>query len=198
MARISLPAREDMTAEQQSVYDSVVSGPRGVIVGPLRAAIHNPELAGRWSALGEVLRFSTTLPKRLSELAILVTGRRWTSQVEFLIHARAAADAGLAESVIEAIRKANSPVLDRQALEVYEFARQLQETGQVPLVAYKAIVAQWGERGVVELTALIGYYTMVSMTLNAHDIPLPNGEQPALPRISGPALPDLPPATLLE
>ena len=77
MARIELPSRAEMTPEQQQVHDTVVSGPRGVIIGPLRAAIHSPELARRWSALGEVLRYGTTLPKRLTELAILVTGRRW-------------------------------------------------------------------------------------------------------------------------
>jgi len=95
MPRIPLPGPEEMTPAQRRVHDAIISGPRGTLIGPLRAAIHNPELAERWSALGEILRFRTSLPKRLSELAILVTGRRWTSQVEWWVHARAAADAGL-------------------------------------------------------------------------------------------------------
>ena len=194
--RIPLPGRDEMSPEQQAVHDSVVSGKRGVMVGPLRAAIHSPELARRWSALGEILRFDTTLPKRVTELAIVVTGRRWTSQLEFLIHGRAAVAAGLPEAAIEAIRLAQPPELDQPDAEIYEFARQLQETGQVTLPAYAAVRARWGDRGVVELTAVIGYYTMVSMTLNAHDIPLPGGEMAPLAAVPGQALVALPPARL--
>lgn len=197
MARIPLPGRAEMTPEQQTVHDEVVSGPRGAMVGPLRAAIHNPELARRWSALGEILRFEPTLPKRLNELAILVTGRRWTSQLEFLIHGRAALAAGMTPDAIEAIRLAESPPLTVEETEVYEFARHLQHTGQVPLPTYRAVEARWGVRGVVELTAVIGYYTMVSMTLNAHEIPLPEGEAPPLQRSPGHALTPLPEARVL-
>ena len=95
MPRIALPGRAELSPEQQRVHDGVVSGPRGTIIGPLRAAIHNPELAEKWSALGEVLRFRTALPKRLSELAIIITARRFGSQIEWWVHARAAAEAGL-------------------------------------------------------------------------------------------------------
>lgn len=192
--RITFPTRAEMTPDQQQVHDSVISGPRGEIIGPLRAAIHNPELARRWSALGEILRFGTGLPKRITELAILVTGRRWTSQIEYLVHARAAAAAGISEAAIEAIRVGQAPTLMDDEAEAYEFARQLQHTGQVPLPAYQAIVSRWGAKGAVELTAVIGYYTMVSMTLNAHEIPLPEGETAPLERLPGEALVNLPAA----
>jgi len=197
MARIPLPSRAEMTPAQQQVYDEVVSGPRGAVVGPLRAAIHNPELAQRWSALGEVLRFETTLPKRLNELAILVTGRRWTSQLEFLVHARAALAAGMSPAAIEAIRLGRPPTLNVEEAEVYEFARQLQQTGRIPLPAYRSVEARWGVQGVVELTAVIGYYTMVSMTLNAHEIPLPAGEEEPLRHLPGEDLTPLPRAQAL-
>ncbi|NKC30482.1 carboxymuconolactone decarboxylase family protein [Falsiroseomonas selenitidurans] len=179
--RIPLPGREELDEAQRQVWDKVVSGPRGQVIGPLRAAIHNAELAGRWSALGESLRFSTSLPKRLSELAICVTGRRWSAQVEWFVHARTAAENGIAAEVLEAMREGRPPVFD-QADErlVYEFARTLQQEGQVPDAIYGAAVAAFGVKGVVELTALVGYYTMVSMTLNAHGIPLPEGEVPPL------------------
>ena len=95
MARLHLPSVDEMTPEQRDVHDEVVSGVRGRLVGPLRAVIHSPDLARRWSRLGEYLRFSTCLPKKLNELAIIVTGRRWNSQLEFLIHAEAAVAAGL-------------------------------------------------------------------------------------------------------
>src|SRR5205085_11856342 len=95
MPRLRLPSVAEMTPEQRDVHDEVVSGVRGRLVGPLRAVIHSPDLARRWSRLGEYLRFSTCLPKKLNELAIIVTGRRWNSQLEFHIHAEAAKAAGL-------------------------------------------------------------------------------------------------------
>ena len=114
MARLPLPSVDEMTPEQREVHDEVVSGVRGRLVGPLRAVIHSPDLARRWSRLGEYLRFSTCLPKKLNELAIIVTGRRWNSQLEFLIHAEAAEAAGLDPSCIEAIRLARGAGVRRR------------------------------------------------------------------------------------
>jgi 4-carboxymuconolactone decarboxylase len=193
MARLHLPSVDQMTAEQRDVHDEIVGGVRGRLVGPLRAVIHSPDLARRWSRLGEYLRFSTILPKKLSELAIIVTGRRWNSQVEFHIHAEAARAAGLDPAAVEAIRLGEPPVLgDDAEAEVYEFARQLQQAGAVEPALHAAVTARWGERGVVELTGVIGYYTMVSMTLNAHEIPLPDGASPPLAPPPGGGLTTLP------
>ncbi|MGG5822452.1 carboxymuconolactone decarboxylase family protein [Falsiroseomonas sp. HW251] len=179
--RIPLPGRDELDAAQREVWDRVVSGPRGQVIGPLRAAIHNAELAGRWSALGEALRFNTSLPKRLSELAICVTGRRWSSQVEWFVHARAAEQAGVSVAVLDAIRDGRAPyIADAGEAAVYDFARELQHDGRVSDAAYAAARDAFGVKGVVELTALIGYYTMVSMTLNAHGVPLPDGERDPL------------------
>jgi 4-carboxymuconolactone decarboxylase len=193
MPRLHLPSVEEMTAEQRDVHDEIVGGVRGRLVGPLRAVIHSPDLARRWSRLGEYLRFSTILPKKLNELAIIVTGRRWNSQVEFYIHAEAARAAGLDPAAVEAIRLAQSPVFSDEAeAEVYEFVRQMQQTGAVEPAVHAAVTARWGERGVVELTGVIGYYTMVSMTLNAHEIPLPDGASPPLAPPLGGGLTTLP------
>ena len=178
-ARIPLLDVSAMNADQRDLHDEVVSGPRGQLIGPLRAAIHSPELAIRWSRLGEFLRFDTCLPKRLNELAIIIAGRRWSAQVEWWVHERAGREAGLPASAVDAILQLQSPVFDQVAdLEVYEFTRQLQQTGRVHADAYAAIITRWGVRGVVELTAVIGYYTMVAMTLNAHQLPVPDGSQP--------------------
>ncbi len=195
MPRIRLPSADELSPEQRRVHDGIVAGPRGTVIGPLRAVIHNPALAERWSALGEILRFGTSLPKRLNELAIIVTGRRWTSQIEWWVHARAAAAAGLPEAAIEAIRIGEAPSFeDADDVLVYEFVRQLQLNGQVPMPTYDAVVARWGAVGAVELTAVVGYYTMVSMTLNAHEIPLPEGVAvPLMPLPEG-GLAPLPPA----
>lgn len=181
MARLHLPTPDELSDEQRKVYDEVVSGPRGRLVGPLRAVIHSPELAARWSRIGEFLRYSTSLPARLNELAIIVVGRHWNSQLEFHIHAEAARAAGLDPRCIEAIRLGESPVFVEEAeIEIYDYARLLLQAGQVPEAVHAAVVARWGERGAVELTGVIGYYSMVSLMLNAHEIPLPDGAEPPL------------------
>jgi 4-carboxymuconolactone decarboxylase len=197
MSRIALPTPDQMTPAQRAVYDEVVSGPRGQMVGPLRAVIHSPDLAERWSALGEFLRYATCLPPKLNELAIIATGRRWNSQIEFHVHAKTARAAGLAPALIEAIRLGKAPTFAlRDEYEVYEFARHLHQSGTVPDADYHAIEQRWGAKGIVELTAVIGYYTMVSMTLNVHEIPLMDGVEPPLAPVSGPGLTVLPPARL--
>lgn len=199
MSRIPLPTPDTMTDDQKRVYEKIVSGPRGRLVGPLRAALHSPELAERWQALGALLRFGTSLAPRVSELAIVVTARRWNSQIEWHIHAQAARAAGISDAALDAIRARETPVFDNpDDAVVYEFARQIQETGQVEPDLYAQAVARWDAVGVVELTAVIGYYTMVSMTLNAHEIPMPDDAPPPLdtPRQAGaPVLSRLAPLT---
>jgi 4-carboxymuconolactone decarboxylase len=195
-ARIPFPTPEEMTPAQRRVHDAVISGPRGQMIGPLRAAIHSPELAERWSRLGEFLRYQTVLPARLNELAILVTSRRYASQIEWWIHAQAAAEAGLPERIIEAIHECRPPACkDPDDAAVYEFSRQLQLSGNTSLEVYRAITERWGVRGVVELAAVIGYYTMVAMTLNVHGIPLPDGLAAPFASIETGHLSDLPAAT---
>lgn len=190
MARIPLFSLETCTPEQRRIYEKIVSGPRGALVGPLRAALHSPELADRWQRLGEFLRFGTCLPPRLNELAILVTARRWNAQLEWQIHADAARRAGLSEAVIEAIRVAAPPLFaDADEGMIYDYCRELQQFGQVGDAAYGAVRERFGVAGVVELTALAGYYTMVAMTLNAHHIELER-----TPELDSPGrLTDLPP-----
>lgn len=197
MARIPLFFPDSMTTEQERVYQAVVDGPRGTVVGPLRAALHRPELADRWQRFGEILRYGTTLPPRLTELAIVVTARRWNSQLEWHIHAEAGLRAGLGQTVLDAIKTGGQPVFnDPEEADIYEFARQLQQTGNVEEEVYQRVMLRWGNVGVVELGAVIGYYTLVSMTLNVHQIPLPDDVSPPLepiPHLSsaGEALPTL-------
>ena len=181
MARIPLADEGPMTPEQRAIYDAVVSGPRGTLIGPLRAALHCPDLADVWQRFGAMLRFGTSLPPHHTELAILVTARRWNSQLEWHVHARAALEAGLPPDVVEDLKNGHSPTFaDKDAAAIYEFARELQMYGEVADDTYDRVVSRWDTVGIVELTALIGYYTLVSMTLNAHHIPLPDGVEPPL------------------
>ena len=175
LPRISFPAPETMNPEQRAVYDDIVGGRRARLVGPLRAALHNPALADRWQKLGALLRFGTSIAPRQSELAILVTARRWNSQLEWHIHAADGLAAGLPQAVIDAVLVAAAPDFDdaRDAA-VYEYTRQLLQHGTTDDAIYRQALALFGEAGTVELTAIVGYYSMVALTLNAHHIPLPD------------------------
>ena len=180
MPRISLPTPETMSVDQRRVYDQIVAGPRGKVVGPLRAALHNADLAERWQALGELLRYRTSLSPRLSELAILVTGRACRSPFEWHAHRIEAEKAGVEATIIDALlAETVPPDLAPEEDAVVRYAVELNHLNSVSDTTYAQALVCLGERGVVELTALVGYYTMVAMTLNAHEVPLPDGVQPA-------------------
>jgi 4-carboxymuconolactone decarboxylase len=179
MPRISLPAPETMTPDQRRVYEKIVTGKRGRIQGPLRAALHNPDLAERWSALGELLRYGTTLTPRQSELAILITGRLCRSPFEWYAHRPEAEKAGLPANVIDAILAGVAPSsMSAADSAVYHYALELNQYKSVSAKTYAQALELFNERTVVELTALVGYYTMVAMTLNSHEIPFPEGVTP--------------------
>ena len=168
-----------MSPEQRKVYDAVASGPRGTVQGPLLAALHRPELADKWQQLGEILRYRTSLPARLSEIAILVTAQCWRCQLEWHLHAGFALKAGVPQAVIDDIQAGRRPITaDADALAIYDYATELQNRRVVSEETYRRALGRWDVVGVVELTALIGYYTMVAMTLNAHEFPLPAGVEP--------------------
>ena len=176
MPRINLPSPESMDADQRRVYDKVVSGRRGKVQGPLRAVLHSAELADRWQSLGEYLRYNTALPPRLSELAILVTGRACQSPFEWYAHRQEAEKIGIAPEVLDALlHQTMPPGLSPDEAAVVRFATELNQYKSVSDTTYADALARFGTRTVVELTGLVGYYTMVAMTLNAHEIPLPEG-----------------------
>ncbi len=168
-----------MNPDQRRVYDAIVSGPRGQLVGPLRAALHRPELADKWQQLGAMLRYGTSLSPQLSELAILVTARHTQSDVEWHIHELMARKAELPENIIADIFAMRRPAdADEDMLAIYDYALDLNEKNTVGDEVHHRVTQRFGVVAVVELTALIGYYTMVAMTLNAHQIPLPEGVAP--------------------
>ena len=181
MARIPLFPLDVMTADQRRVYDAIVAGPRGKVEGPLRVALHAPRLADAWQALGAELRFRTSLPPRLSELVILIVARHWTSQFEWYSHEPIARKAGVADDVVAALRAGREPAFaaDDQQI-VYDYVVELLRDHAVGEVTYQRALDRLGTVGIVELTALVGYYVMVAMTLNAHELPLPDGAAPPL------------------
>lgn len=174
MARLELPPEGDRTAEQSAVCAEASAGRRGHVPAPVAAWIRNPELARRAQRLGELIRYETTLTPCQSELAILVTARHWTSHMEWTAHKQEALKAGLDPEIIRAIAEHRSPALHNAAERmVYDVAVSLLTTQLVPDALYHDAITVLGERGLVELIAILGYYGFVSMTLNTFEIGLP-------------------------
>ena len=167
---------EDLTPAQRKVHDAIVAGPRGRVVGPLRVWLLSPELAARAQELGAFCRYNTKLPPRLSELAILVTGTFWQAGFEWHAHAPIALAAGVPADVIEAIRVGKEAKFDREdERAVYEFARELWTKRRVSDATYRRIAEALGNESVVELVGILGYYGLISMTINVFEVPLPGG-----------------------
>lgn len=174
MSRIPLLPLENMTPEQRRVYD-VFTGAgnrdgtraRGA---PYQLTLHCPEFTEKWQQLGTLLRHRNSLPPRLAELAMLVTVRHWECQYAWRTHERSAIKKGLSVTVIDAIRSGQRPAFDDSGEEaIYDYCRELHEEHFVSDHTYQRVLDRFGVVGVIELTALIGYYVMVAMTLNAHE-----------------------------
>ena len=180
MSRIPELERHQLSPEQTKVYDAILAS-RGSLNGPFRVWLHSPELAQRAQQLGEHARFHTTLPPRLRELAILVTARFWDAQIEWSMHEPAAREAGIPRAVIEAINRRRTPEFDRSDEEsVYHYTMELLRDHFVNDAVFAAAAEHAGARGMTELTIVIGYYSMVAMSLNAFQVPLPPGLRPLL------------------
>lgn len=190
--RFKLIPVENLTAEQKVVYDAIRSGPRtklanfsgskpGPLGGPFNGMLRSPGIGNIVQALGGEIRFNTSLPAKLNELAIMVTARYWTSQYEWHAHCRLALEAGLdadiAKDVAENLR---SPKMDADEAMIYDFSRELHETKGVSDANFKRVLDRFGERGVFDLIAVNGYYSLVSMCLNVDRTPLPDGVPPPL------------------
>ena len=174
-------APDAMTRAQRTVADAIVAGPRGGLRGPFQAWLRAPELAQRLQTLGEYLRFSSSVPKRLNELAILITARAWDAQFEWFAHHRLALEAGLDPDIAANIAEGRRPkgLADDEAA-VYDFCTELRSTRAVSDATLARALEHLGEPGVVQLIAVSGYYDLVSMTLNVAEVALPEGVAPPL------------------
>jgi 4-carboxymuconolactone decarboxylase len=158
-----------------------VSGPRKGAVGPFNALLRSPDVADRVQRVGEYVRFQTTIPAPLNEMAILITGRFWSAQFEFWAHTRLARTAGLPDPIIEAIAAGRRPAtMSGDERIVYDFCTELFRDKRVSDATFQAVVGRFGEQGVIDLIAATGYYSIVSMVLNVDRYPLPDGEPPPL------------------
>ena len=188
MPRLSLP--ENPTPEQAEVIAEVVSGRRGKVPGPMVGWLPNPELARRAQRLGELLRFDTSLEPALSELAILICGRHWTSHYEWTAHKKSALEAGVDPRTIAdiAARKERPFLRGEREEAVFMVASTLLAPTKIDAPLYARGVAVLGQRGMVDLVGILGYYSLVALTLNAFELGLPESHAPELdPPWTGPS-----------
>ncbi len=170
--RLAAPDPATYSARQQTIHDAIASGPRGGVRGPLAVWLHRPGLAARAQDLGRYCRYDSSLDQRLSELAILVTGRVFGSEYEWQIHKGHALKAGLDSDLIEDIRCNRRPEFTDPELEVvHEVARSAHETRNVDDALYARAVEVLGEQRMVDLVGLLGYYTLISLTINIFKVP---------------------------
>lgn len=170
-----------MTPEQKKMLENLISGERRGAAGPFNVLLRSPEMGDLAQQFGASMRFHSSMPPKLNEMAIIITARHWTSQYEWYAHRRAAATAGLNESIIGAIRDGKRPTgMQPDEDVVYNFCTELLTTKQVSDKTFEVTKARFGERGVVDLIGVTGYYQLVSMLLNTDKYPLPDGVAPEL------------------
>ncbi len=171
MARLAPPAPPNLTPEQKKVHDAITAGPRGAVVGPLGVWLWRPELAQHAQRLGQYCRYDSSLPKRLSELAILITGRYWGAEFEWQHHKPIALKAGLDESIVESLRQQKTPSFSNEDEQcVYDLATSLYQTKKVPEATYQSAIKVLGQDAVVDLVGVLGYYAFISMTINVFEV----------------------------
>ncbi|HIF71728.1 MAG TPA: carboxymuconolactone decarboxylase family protein [Dehalococcoidia bacterium] len=177
MSRIPKLRTDQLSSQQLRVQDEILAGPRSSLQGPFHAWLYSPKLADPAQKLGEFCRFSSALPQRLSELAILVVARYWRAQFEWYAHAPMAISAGISAAAVGAIQINEKPILDAEdECLVYNFVSELLDSRTVSQSTYDQAETMLGRRGVVDLVGIAGYYCLVSMTLNVFEVPLPKGE----------------------
>ena len=178
-----------LTAEQTKLVKDLLAGPRGggdnspeamkriLANGPFNAWARSPVLGDRLQKVGEYIRYASSIPLRLNEFAILITARHWTSQYEWFAHHSLAMKAGLSPRITEQLALNKRPEgMSEEETAVYDFCTELHQQKNVTDATYKKATALFGEKGVMDLIGVSGYYTAVSMTLNVARVPLPEGQ----------------------
>ena len=182
MARYREISATEMNPAQREVHDEIVAGKRGRFGGPFQVLVRSPEACRHLSRLGEYLRWGSSLPPALSELAICLTARHIRANYEWHAHAPLAVEAGVPAAAIEVIRTGGTPSFTArdQAL-VYRLVSELIETKRLSDASFSEAIGAFGEQGVVELGIIIGYYTAIGNALNVFQVGLPAGTAPYFP-----------------
>lgn len=191
MSRLEMQSLESMSPDQRVAYQAALDGPRQKVPTPMIAWLRNGEFALHAQHMGATMRFNTTLSPRRTELAILICARHWTSHVEWKAHKRLALEAGLPIDTIDALAAHRMPVFDDQVEKtIYIVSRELLSSKKLSDATYEAGKQALGEKGMVELVGILGYYCLVSLTLNAFELGLPDAfcpeiESPSVQSVKG-------------
>ena len=178
---------EQLNPEQKKWADMISAPPRNAkfVNPPYRAYIYNPDLANRLTAMSEYLRWNTSLPPRLSELAILITARQWTAQYEWYAHYPLALKGGLDPKIADAVAAGQRPDgMKEDEAALYDLASELYRDKKVSDPVYRAALGQFGERGIMDIIGIIGYYDLVSMTLITMQAGMPDDKVKPLPALT--------------
>ena len=165
-------AADQMTAEQKNAEEEFRSGRGYGLLGPFAVMLRSPEVMLRAKAMGDYLRFRNVLPKRVSEMVILITARQWTQQFEWSHHYKYAMEAGLSKDIADAIAEGRRP--ERMAEDeaaAYDFSIELHRNRSVSDATYARALALFGEQGIIDLTGVNGYYSFLAMMMNVARTP---------------------------
>src|SRR5438270_11903010 len=172
---------DEMNPAQKTMMEHLVAGERRGAGGPFNVLLRSPEMGDLAQQFGASMRFHSSLPRKLNEMAIIITARHWTAQYEWNAHRTAAAQAGLNEAIIQSIAAGKRPAsMDADETVVYNFATELLNKHEVSDAIFKVTKDKFGEKGVVDLIGVMGYYQLVSMLLNVDRYPLPAGAKAEL------------------
>ncbi len=172
---------EQLTTPQKTMVDHILAGPRGSMSGPYNVLLRSPEMGDLAQQFGASMRYSSSLSPKLNEFAIIITARHWTAQHAWAVHKQTAIQAGLSPAICDALAAGRRPASmqpDEEA--IYNFATELLDTKQVSDATFAATKEKFGERGVVDLVGVLGYYSFVSMVLNVDRYPVAPGVTPEL------------------
>lgn len=169
----------DLDDSQQTMVRHILEGPRTAVGGPFNMLLRSPEMGDLAQELGAYVRFNSVLPAALREMAIIMTAAHFRAEYEWYAHKRAALSAGLEPTIVDAIAARRRPS-SMQADEVvlYDFCHELLNDYRVSDATFAAAIDAFGERGVVDVTGTLGYYSLVSLLLNVDEHPLPHGATP--------------------
>jgi 4-carboxymuconolactone decarboxylase len=180
--RLAPLASAALSEDQQKAAEEFQEGRGYAVHGPFAVMLRSPEVMLRAKAMGDYLRFRNVLPKRVSEMVILITAREWTQQFEWTYHYRYAMEAGLAREIADAIGEARRPPnMAEDEAAAYDFAVELHHRKGVSDATYARALGQFGERGVVDLTGICGYYSFLAMMMNVARTPAPADTKGASP-----------------
>lgn len=166
--------RDELSAEQKALFESIASTRGGVVPTPFHVLAESPPLASLTQALGAFCRYRTGLSPRLSELAVIITAAHWGADYELAVHAPEALKAGVPQAVIDALREHRTPSFeDEESRLIYAFASTFYATHEVPDALFEEAVGRFGRRRVVELAGVLGYYSGLAMLLRIFRVAAP-------------------------